>query len=387
MRLETLGFGPRIASWFEQIRFEEERARQQTRHKPVLQPARVATRFNQNYKVLSAAGELRAEVAGRLRHHAAGAHELPAVGDWVAVRAAGPVATHASSNASSSATMHTIAPRYSVFSRKAAGRGTEEQVVAANVDVVLLVAGLDNDYSARRMERYLAAAWESGAMPGVVLNKADVCTNVATRVAEVSAIAPGVAVHAVSALTGEALDELEAHLGAGRTVALLGSSGTGKSTLINRLMAPDADAKPATQLLATQPVREHDSRGRHTTTRRELMLLPPRAGRERGLIMDTPGMRELQLWNADEGLHVAFDEVEMLARQCRFDDCTHRAEPGCAVRAAIDEGTLSSERLDSFQKMQKELRFLELRGDKWAALEEKKKWKAIHKAQSRFYKG
>ena len=326
-----------------------------------LVPARVVVRHNHIYTAVAeidgVCTELRAEVAGRLKHAAASFSDLPEVGDWVAMRVTG-----------GSASIHAVLPRRSRFSRKAAGRGSREQVVAANVDTVLLIAGLDNDYSPRRIERYLVMAWESGAMPVVVLNKSDVCDDMAARVAEIGDVAVGVPIHPISALCGDGIEALDAYLAAGKTVALLGSSGVGKSTLINRLLGTD--------VLATQPVRDHDSRGRHTTTHRELMQLP-----KGGLVIDTPGMRELQLWDADEGLHVAFDEIETLARGCRFADCAHRSEPGCAVRGAVDE-----ERLAGFHKLQKELAWLDRRQDQSAALAEKKKWKAIHKAARDFYK-
>lgn len=361
-------FVSRFAPWFDELKLAE--------LKPAelkfadLQPARVAVRYNRNYQILCEAGELLAEVAGKLAHSARGAQELPAVGDWVAAQLR---------PAEGRATIHAVLPRHTCFSRKAAGRAAEEQIIAANVDVVLLLAGLDNDYSPRRIERYLAAAWDSGATPVVVLNKADLCANVDERIAEVQRVAPGVPLHAISALRGDGLELIEQHMAPGRTLALLGSSGVGKSTLINRLLGAE--------LLATAPVREDDSRGRHTTTRRQLILLPGDALHgSRGLILDTPGMRELQLWNADEGLHLAFDEVESLAASCRFADCSHVAEPGCAVREAVERGELPPERLESFQKMQRELRFLERRQDKWAGLKEKKRWKAIHRAANRFYR-
>ena len=326
-----------------------------------LVPARVIVRHNHMYSVVAEIDgdttELRAEVAGRLKHAAVASRDLPQVGDWVAVRVS-----------VGSASIHAVLPRRSRFSRKAAGRGSDEQIVAANADTVLLIAGLDNDYSPRRIERYLVMAWESGAAPVVVLNKCDLCDDVDARVAEVGDVAVGVPIHAISALRGDGLAALDPSFAAGKTVALLGSSGVGKSTLINRLLGED--------VLATQPVRNHDSRGRHTTTHRQLMLLP-----NGGLVIDTPGMRELQLWDADEGLHVAFDEIETLARGCRFADCTHRDEPGCAVRDAVDE-----ERLASFHKLQRELAWLDRRQDQSAALAEKKKWKAIHKAARNFYR-
>lgn len=349
MELTQLGWRPEFAQSFALLDAVE------------WQPARVSIRFNQTYQVIGECGELLAEVAGRVRHE----RQLPAVGDWLAI---------AARPAERRATIHAILPRRTAFVRKAAGRTTHEQVVAANVDIVFLIAGLDNDFSPRRMERYLAAACESGAAPVVVLNKADLCNDVASRVAAVAKVALGVPLHAVSALRGDGLAELEQHLAAGRTVALLGSSGAGKTTLVNRLLG--ADVWP------TAPVREHDSRGRHTTTRRELIMLP----NARGLVIDTPGMRELQLWDAAEGLHVAFDEITALAPGCRFADCSHQSEPGCAVRAAVESGALAEERLASFHKLQRELAWLDRQQDKLAEIENKRKWKAIRKAANQLYR-
>jgi ribosome biogenesis GTPase len=268
------------------------------------------------------------------------------------------------------ALIQAVLPRRSKFSRKTAGRATREQVVAANIDTVFLVVGLDNDFSPRRVERYLAAAWESGAAPVVILNKLDLCVDPVQRMAAIQQVAPAVPVHAVSALLGDNLDAVLAHCIPRRTVALLGSSGVGKSTLVNTLLGTD--------LFATQPVRDNDSRGRHTTTHRELIFLS--GG---GMIIDTPGMRELQLWNADEGVQVTFDEIETLAQECRFRDCAHRDEPGCAVQAAVDAGQLAPDRLAGMHKLQKELAWLDRRNDQLAAIVEKRRWKATHKSVKR----
>jgi ribosome biogenesis GTPase len=302
-----------------------------------LVPARAAVEHRIDYVVYTELGELRAETTGKLRHEG----EHPAVGDWLAV---------AARPDEGRATIHAVLPRRSAFIRKAAFNETKPQVLAANVDVVFIVAGLDNDFNIRRLERYLMLGWESGAQPVVLLTKSDLCPEVDARVAEVETIAFGVPVHAVSAPRGDGVDTVRSYIPPGRTAALLGSSGVGKSTLVNALVGH--------QLLPTQPVRESDSEGRHTTTHRELVLLP-----EGGLVLDTPGMRELQLWDADEGIVATFDDVEQFAAQCRFTDCSHGDEPGCAVRKAIKEGTLDESRFDSWQKLQRELEHLALKQD------------------------
>jgi len=239
--------------------------------------------------------------------------------------------------------------------------------VAANVDVVFLVTAVGHDFSVRRLERYLIMAWESGAQPVVVLTKCDLDEDVDAALAEAESIAFGVPVVATSAVTGTGLEELRAHVVPGQTVALLGSSGVGKSTLVNRLAG--------SELLKTQEIRS-DGRGRHTTVHRELVLLP-----DGGLVLDTPGMRELQLWESDEGVAQAFSDVEELVTECRFADCAHETEPGCAVRAAISAGTLAEERYASYVKLKRELRYLEIRLDKRARSEERKRWRAIGKQQ------
>jgi ribosome biogenesis GTPase len=301
-----------------------------------LVPARVCVEHRSEYVVYTQEGELRAEVAGRLRHD----DEHPAVGDWVAV---------AVRAGESRATIHAVLPRRSAFLRKVAWAETKPQVVAANVDVVFVVCGLDANYNIRRIERYMTLAWESGAQPVVLLTKADLCEEVATRVYEVEAVAVGIPVHPVSVPRGDGVETVRSYVPHGRTAALLGSSGVGKSTLVNALVGEE--------LLATQDLRD-DGRGRHTTTHRQLVPLP--GG---GLVLDTPGMRELQLWDAAEGLHAAFEDVEALAAQCRFTDCAHGLEPDCAVRAALAGGTLDVERYESWGKLQRELERLEQKQD------------------------
>jgi ribosome biogenesis GTPase len=252
-----------------------------------------------------------------------------------------------------------VLPRRGAFSRKVAGALTDEQVVAANVDVVFIVMALDADFSIPRLERYLLLARDSGAAPVVLLTKPDVTDAVDARVAEVIAIAPHVPIRVVAPKAGVGLDAVTDHLPRGRTAALLGSSGVGKSTIINRLIGEDVQK--------TREVREADSKGRHTTTHRELVVLP-----NGGLIIDTPGMRELQLWEVDGAAREAFEDVEALAAGCHFTDCRHRDEPRCAVRAAVLNGTLDARRLDSYLKLQDELRTLEARQDERALLDEKR---------------
>ena len=305
----------------------------------------MAVEHRSEYVIYTEHGELRAELAGRLRH----GDEHPAVGDWVAV---------ALRPSEGRATIHAVLPRRSAFTRKVAWAETKPQVVAANVDVVFVVCGLDANYNVRRIERYLTLAWESGAQPVVLLTKADLCDDVDPRVFEVESIAFGVPVHAVSAPHGDGLETVRSYVPAGRTAALLGSSGVGKSTLVNALVGEE--------LLATQGLRD-DGRGRHTTSHRQLVPLP-----EGGLVLDTPGMRELQLWDADEGMQAAFADVDALAAQCRFADCAHREEPGCAVRAALAGGTLDVERFESWGKLQRELERLARKQDARARSESRK---------------
>lgn len=323
-----------------------------------LRPARVAVAHNALFQLRTADGEVMAEVAGRLRHRAAGADARPVVGDWVAMR---PGAD------GGSATIEAVLPRRRCFSRKAAGEPTRRQLVAANLDTVLLVSGLDGDFNLRRIERYLVAVRNSGAAPVLVLNKADLCPDPEARRAAAAALAPDAPLHVVEALRPDGAEPLRRHLPAGRTGALIGSSGVGKSTLINRLLGRERQR--------TAEVRRRDGRGRHTTTQRELIPLP-----NGGLLIDTPGMRELQLWEDADALDDAFDDIRALAAECRFRDCGHDGEPACAVRRAVEAGRLGAARLDSFRRLRREREAVRQRREELARIEERRRVKPAHRA-------
>jgi ribosome biogenesis GTPase len=320
-------------------------------------PARVVLEHTHIYRVAIEDGETLARVSGRLRHRAAIRSEFPAVGDWVALE---PVSD-------GEARIHAVLPRVSRFSRHAAGDATEEQVVAANIDVVFLVGGLDRDFNPRRLERYLVVAWESGATPVILLNKADLVDAPEQYADHVRAIAPGVDVHALSARDPQTLDVVRQYLSVGCTAALLGSSGVGKSTIVNRLVGFD--------LLRTQDVRVTDNRGRHTSTARQLVLLE-----SGGILIDTPGMRELQLWESGDALGDTFADIVSAAESCRFRDCRHLQEPGCAVRAAVASGAVPAARLDSFHKLAAEREHQERQLDARALIEDKRNARVMGKA-------
>lgn len=345
--LTALGWDPRFAEAFDPFAAEG------------FEPGRVILEHQHIYRVTTVRDEPRATVSGRFRHTATLRADYPAVGDWVAIdRPRG----------SPRARIQAVLPRRARFTRKVAGDETQAQVVAANVDTVFLVTGLDRDFNLRRIERYLVTAWEGGSTPVVILNKADVCDDVAGRCDEVSRVAPGVPVHAISCRSGEGLDALAPYLEHGRTVALLGSSGVGKSTLINRLIGFERQR--------TGTVREHDSRGRHTTSHRELVALPTG-----GLLIDTPGMRELQLWNVGEAIHDTFDEIRRASEGCHFRDCQHDTEPRCAVKAAVEAGEIPGSRLENYRQLQRELDHLAARQDQRQLAENKRRDRVIHRAQ------
>jgi ribosome biogenesis GTPase len=348
IRLEDLGWGP----FFQQ-------QLNTTGADPL--PARVTEEMKGAYRVLSETGPLLASVRGRLLHQASASDELPASGDWVLVErlpgeSRGIIARLLDRRTKLSRTRPSPSPR---------SQRTEEQVLAANVDAVFVVGALNRDFNPRRLERYLAAVWESGASPVVVLNKADLHDDIPQAIREAEALSPGAEVIATSTLTGEGIDRMRATLKPGETAVFVGSSGVGKSSLINRLLGEDA--------LAVRGIRV-DGRGRHTTTSRQLLMLP-----SGGVVIDTPGLRELTLWEADDGLERAFSDVDEFARDCAFRDCRHAGEPGCAVREATDEGDLPEERFASYRKLERELQFMARRQDKALEIAERKRWKQIHK--------
>lgn len=317
-----------------------------------LVPGRVAVQHRGGYVVYTEKGETTARLPGRMRTDGS---ELPAVGDWVALR---PLPNEPDS------ILEVVLPRVSKFSRHEAGKVTREQVVAANVDVAFLVAALNQDLNPRRLERYITTAWSGGATPVVVLTKPDLCDDLATAIAQAETVAIGISIHVVNGLTGEGVEEVLGYITGHKTVALLGSSGAGKSTLLNRIAGTD--------LQAVQDIR-HDGKGRHTTTERHLFPVGD------GLVLDTPGIRELQLWE-DDSIDQTFADVAELAALCRFGDCKHEREPGCAVIAAHADGSLPTERLESYRKLQRELHHLRIKQDRRAAAEQKRQYKVLTKS-------
>jgi ribosome biogenesis GTPase len=318
---------------------------------------RIALEHKHMYRVWLEDGEYLCTLAGKLTFDAMNREDFPAVGDWVAVK---------TSSGESKGAIHGILPRKSKFSRKAAGMVTQEQIVAANIDTVFIVNSLNDDLNLRRIERYLLLAWESGANPVIVLSKADLASELDEKMKQVFSISLGVPVIPVSVLEEIGTEELRKYLAPGKTVALIGSSGVGKSSLVNYLTGY--------QKQAVQEIRLSDDKGKHTTTHREMILLPGGA-----ILIDTPGMREVQLWQSDEGMGESFADVEETASSCRFRDCQHNNEPGCAVRAAIDEGRLDESRFISYKKLLKELAYIDRKVDKKAQADEKRHWKNINK--------
>jgi ribosome biogenesis GTPase len=350
--LQALGWSP----FFDQQVTDEEWAR--------WAPARVVWESREQYRLSTGDAEWRGELAGRLRHTAASRAELPAVGDWLLA---------ALRPGEGRATIQRLLARRSQFSRGAAGRSAAEQIVAANIDSVLLVTSFNRDFNLRRIERYLALAWESGANPVVVLNKADLCTDHDRWRADMEAVSQGVPVLITSAMRGDGMRELADTIRQGGTTALLGSSGVGKSSLINALLGDGRQS--------TLTIREDDDRGRHSTTTRQLFCVP-----SGGVLIDTPGMRELQIWDAEAGLEHAFGDIELLAGSCRFRDCGHAGEPGCAVVDAVTRGDVARGRLESYHRLKREDEFLRLRHDEHARMERARQAKQTGRAIKLMYK-
>ncbi|RLQ95187.1 ribosome small subunit-dependent GTPase A [Falsibacillus albus] len=316
---------------------------------------RIVLEHKSQYKVMTIQGEWMCEISGKFHYLAGKVSDYPSVGDWVILK---------ERKGEDKGLIEKILPRTSKFSRKKAGPETEEQIVAANIDDLIIVSSLNSDLNLRRIERYLILAWESGANPILVLSKSDLCEDVADKVDEVDAIAMGVPIIPISVKTGMGMKQLQEILKPGRTSALVGSSGVGKSTLINELLGAEKQI--------VQEIREDDNKGKHTTTFRELFFLD-----NGSCIIDTPGMREIQLWESQEGMASGFGDVESLFEQCKFRNCSHHKEPGCAVRQAIKDGDLTDERFQSYLKLQRELAYLDRKSDKKAQSEERKKWKKI----------
>jgi ribosome biogenesis GTPase / thiamine phosphate phosphatase len=318
---------------------------------------RIALEHKHMYRVWLEDGEYLCTLTGRLTYEAVDREDLPAVGDWVAIK---------TSSGEKKGTIQRILPRKSKFSRKAAGLVTEEQIVATNIDTVFIVNSLNDDLNPRRIERYLLLAWESGAKPVIILSKADLTMELEYKIDQVSAVAIGVPIIAVSVVSDMGTKELREFLTPGKTVALIGSSGVGKSSLVNYLKGYNKQE--------VQEIRESDDKGKHTTTHREMIKLP-----EGAVLIDTPGMREVQLWTSEEGISESFADIEEYTSGCRFRDCKHNNEPGCAIRAAIHAGELDENRFSSYKKLQKELAYIDRKVDKKAQSDEKRHWRNISK--------
>jgi ribosome biogenesis GTPase len=313
-----------------------------------LVPARVIADFGAEYLVQDADGSTRATAGRHLRNDS---HLLPAVGDWVGLLRRDPVGS-----------IHGVVERRTVFSRKDASLESKQQVLAANIDVAFVVAAA-TDVNARRIERYLTIAWQSGAVPVVLMTKADIAESREELQAELESVSMGTPVLVTSSVTGEGLDEITRRLQPALTGVLLGPSGSGKSTLINRIVG--------SELMRTRLI-HRSGEGRHMTSHRQLVLLP--GG---GMIIDTPGLREAQLWEGEEGLGNLFEDIEELALRCRFTDCAHRTEPGCAIKAALAHGSLDAGRLESYRKLLRELRAIAAKSDARIRAEDRRKWKQI----------
>lgn len=322
---------------------------------------RICSEHKCGYKLYSEKGESNAIISGKFRNNCKTKEDFPAVGDWVIFE-----------KLDNRARIKSVLPRKSKFSRKVAGKETQEQIIASNIDIAFIVCALNYDFNLRRIERYLSLIWQSGAIPVVVLTKTDLCEDVQTKINEVANIAFGIDIHAISNFSSESIEILHDYFKENKTVVLLGSSGVGKSSLINNLAQEN--------LMKVHELRSTIDKGRHTTTHKQMFILP-----KGGLIIDTPGIRELQLWDAEGGISQCFSDIEELAESCRFGDCKHQDEPECAVHQAIKDGLLDSHRLKNYLKVQKEQEYISDRQTQSAAKIERDKWKAIHR-QIKYFK-
>ncbi|MFP4351136.1 MAG: ribosome small subunit-dependent GTPase A [Desulfococcaceae bacterium] len=329
-----------------------------------LKTGRIIAEHRQLYVIFAEGETFLGEVSGKFLFKTDRPADFPKVGDY---------AEYIRPKDDGRAVIQELKERKTVLSRKVPGDRTAEQVLAVNVDAVFIVMALDHDFSVRRVERYLTLTWESGARPVIVLNKSDLCEDVEAHLLKVEAVAFGVPVCVTSAVTETGMDCLQAQIRKEETICLLGSSGVGKSSLINRLLGEERQR--------TREIRTADSKGRHTTTHRELFTLPSGA-----FLIDTPGLREVQLWSAEEGLAAGFTEIETLASDCRFADCTHSVETGCAVLQALETGQLAQDRYESYQKLRREQHWLQQKQDTAGRINRKRRFKEISKAVRKMYK-
>lgn len=352
MELNKLGFNAFFAKHFE--KFKDSKSESAL-------VGRICSEHKGGYKLYSNKGEMVATLSGRFRNNCKIQEDFPTVGDWVIFE-----------QINDKAIIKSALPRKSKFSRKVAGKETQEQIIASNIDIAFIVCSLNYDFNPRRIERYLSLIWQSGATPVIVLTKTDLCNDVQNKLNQVANVAFGVNVHAINNLSVEGIDILHEYFNGNKTVVLLGSSGAGKSSLINNLAQE--------KIMKVSELRSNIEKGRHTTTHKQMLILP-----EGGLIIDTPGIRELQLWEAGDGINQTFDDIEQIAKSCKFNNCTHTNEPDCAVQQAIEDSLLDAGRLENYLKVQKEQEYLISRQNQSAAKIEKDKWKAIHK-QIKYFK-
>ena len=347
MNLKNIGFNDYVEAHFNSISSDDDMI------------ARISGEYEKIYKIVTEGGEKTAEISGNMKYNAEGRFDYPVVGDWVLVKG------HKNSDRY---IIKKIIPRQTKVSRKVAGKKSEEQIISANIDYIFIMSDLKDDYNINRLERYLTIAWDSGAKPIIVLNKADLCNkkDIENKKSEVEKIAFGVPVHVISCKKNRGLTEINRYLSSGTTISLIGSSGVGKSTLINQIIGRTKQK--------TNNTRKSDGKGKHTTTAREIIIIP-----DKGVIIDTPGMREIQLWNNDSGINSTFADIEKLSKRCKFNDCTHTHEPNCAVKDAINSGDLSEDRLKNFHKMKREMRYQKLKEMKTANQIEYAKWYEITK--------